>query len=182
MTVTNNDASSCSPASFNLAASVLSGWSAAFANPSHTLNPGASASTTVTLTSGSLSPAGAYTVTLSASNSAIPGYSASTAVTYEVALNVAVSTNNASYALGSTVTITTMVTSGSSPVSGAGVTFTITKPNGSPVTGTATTGANGAASYVYKLRRNSPTGTWRAAGTASTSAASGSGAAVFSVQ
>src|SRR5207302_1575825 len=69
LTVTNNDASSCSPASFNLAASVPSGWSAAFANPSLTLNPGASASTTVTLTSGSLSPAGAYTVTLSASNS-----------------------------------------------------------------------------------------------------------------
>jgi Gametolysin peptidase M11/NPCBM-associated, NEW3 domain of alpha-galactosidase len=182
LTVTNNDASNCSGSTFNLAASAPNGWSATFATPSLTLNPGASASTTVTLTPGSSVPAGTYTISLSATNGSIPGYSAVASVSYDVALNVTVSTDSASYIPGSAVTITTTVTSGGSPASGAGVTFTITKPNGSPVTGSTTTGANGAASYVYKLKRSSPTGTWHVSATADANAGSGSGAAVFSVQ
>jgi len=181
LTVTDNDDSSCSAASFNLTASVPSGWSAAFDSSSLTLSPGASASTTVTLTSSS-APAGTYTATFNASNVAIPAYSASATVTYGVALNVVVSTDKPNYAAGSSVTVTTVVQSGGSPLSGATVNLTITKPNGTRATTTMTTGASGAASYVYKLKRNGPTGTWQVNDSVSKSGASGSGSAVFSVQ
>jgi Gametolysin peptidase M11/NPCBM-associated, NEW3 domain of alpha-galactosidase len=183
LTVTNNDDPNCSAASFNLAASVPSGWSAAFGSSSLTLSPGASGSTTTTLSSGSSPTAGTYMATFTASNAANPGYSASATVTFAAGLNVTVATDKGSYSPGSTVTITAIVASGGSPVSGAAVTFTLMRPNGSQVTGTGTTSSNGTASYVYKLKRSqNMTGTWRVIGMASASGASGSGATVFSVQ
>ena len=41
---------------------------------------------------------------------------------------------------------------GSAPASGASITFTVTKPNGSIVRGTATADASGAATYGLRLR------------------------------
>jgi hypothetical protein len=179
LTVTNNDASGCSAVTFNLAATVPSGWNATFGSSSLTLNPGASASTTVALTSSSAA-AGTYTATFTASDGG--AYSASAKVTYGVDLNVVVSTDKPNYAAGSNVTVTTVVKVGGSPVSGATVNLTITKTNGTRLTATMTTGANGVASYVLKLKRSGSTGTWQVSASVSKNGASGSGSAVFSVQ
>ena len=120
--------------------------------------------------------------TFTASNGATPTYSASATVTYGVALNVVVSTDKPNYSGGSSVTVTTVVTSGGSSLSGATVNLAITKPNGTRSTATMTTGASGAASYVFKLKRSGTSGTWQVSASVSKSGASGSGSAVFSVQ
>ena len=81
VTVTNRDSSECASGSFNLSASVPSGWSASFNQSSLTLAPGASASATLTVTSPGSAVDGIYNVGVTASNGS---YSASGTATYVV--------------------------------------------------------------------------------------------------
>jgi M6 family metalloprotease-like protein len=99
------------------------------------------------------------------------------AVSVQFTAAVTVATNQASYSPGQTVSITATVSSGGSPVANAGVSFTITKANGAVVTGTATTGNNGAAVYKLKLMKNDPAGTYQVGVVATINATSGSAAA-----
>ncbi len=87
-----------------------------------------------------------------------------------------------------TVSITATVTTAASvPVSGATVTFTMTKPGKKPTTTkvTATTNSVGVATWSYKIGKRDATGTYRITSTAtygSNSASSGSLTASFVVQ
>lgn len=81
-------------------------------------------------------------------------------VTVQYGAAVAVATSQQSYSPGQTVSAMATATSGGSPVAKASVSFTITKANGAVVTGTATTGSNGVATYNLKLKRNDPAGTY----------------------
>lgn len=150
VTVTNKDNTGCSRSSFNLQAGVPSGWISTFVNPVLTLDPGASASTMLTVTSPASASDGFYTFPVAATNSADASYTALTSATVVIAavLNVAVSTNQASYARNQSVTVTAQVYGNGTPVPNAAVTFTFTKANGSVVTGSATTDASGAARYT----------------------------------
>ena len=56
------------------------------------------------------------------------------------------------FALGATVPIAATVTSGTSPAVGATVTFRLVRPNGSALTRTLTTGANGQAVWNYRTQ------------------------------
>jgi hypothetical protein len=183
VTVTNDDGSSCSASSFNLQASVPSGWSANFASPTLTASPGTSASTTLTVTSPTSASSGSYNVgvTVTSSSSA---YSGSASTTYAVAtsLAVAVSTNRPSYNRKQSVTMTGVVSANGSPVQGASVSFTMTKSNGATVTQSATTGSNGSSSVRFQLKKPDPVGTYQGRGAASVNGVSGSAATSFTVQ
>jgi M6 family metalloprotease-like protein len=73
VTVLNNDTGGCTARTFNLTATVPSGWSYVFATPALTLNPGQSAQTTLTVTVPGAQPAGTYPVSARATNGSNTG-------------------------------------------------------------------------------------------------------------
>ncbi len=68
VTVTNNDSSACSPASFNLLSTVPDGWQSSFSPTSVTLSPGQSTTSTWTVRSKSDSPDNIYNINATAQN------------------------------------------------------------------------------------------------------------------
>lgn len=184
VSVTNNDNAGCAASIFSLQATAPAGWTVAFSASTLSLSPGASASTTLTITSPTSATDGFYTIGVMATNSGTQTYTASTSVTYVIvsSLSVAVSTDKPGYSRNQTVSITALVTANGTPVSGASVTFTITKPTGARVTGTATTGANGSAVYTYRISRKDPVGTYQISANANLNGITGSGSRSFTVQ
>ena len=89
----------------------------------------------------------------------VTGTEAAVTVRFEAALTV--STDKPTYNRNQTVAIKAMVSSGGWPVANASVTITVTKSNGAVVTGTATTGNNGAAVYKLRLKRQDPIGVYQ---------------------
>ncbi len=182
VTVKDNDSSNCGSATFNLTYAIPSGWTGSYSQPSLTLSPGGSGSSTLSVTSPSNAADGTYTIKAIATNAANSSYSgsASTNETIYTPLNVAVSvsTGSSSYKVGQTVTVNTKVTSNGNPVSGASVAVVLTKSNGNLVNQSATTGTNGVATTTYRLKKNDPKGSWKAQGTADNTSANTS----FTVQ
>lgn len=80
--VTNQDSSSCSPATFGVNAAVPTGWSAS--NPQLTLAPGETGSSVVSITSSNSAVDDLYDIILTASNTENSSYSGSTTATYVV--------------------------------------------------------------------------------------------------
>src|SRR5574341_677594 len=183
---TTSSASQCPHASrFNLQATTPAGWAAAFAASTPSISPGAGASTTLQVTSPAATADGFYTIGVATANRANATCAASTSATYAIvsSLDVAVSTDQAIYVRNQTVTVTATVSSGGSPVSGASVTFTITKQSGATVTGSATSGTNGSAVYKYRLKTQDPVGTYQVTSDANlNNAIFGSGWKSFTVQ
>jgi hypothetical protein len=186
MTVTNKDNSGCTASSFNLGAAMPSGLTAAFGASSLSIAPGSSASTNLTVSSSSSLSSGTYGFTATGANSTTTAYSGSAlgsdTLVAPSSISVSVSTDKSSYSRNQSVTTTATVTSSGAPVSGAGVNFTITKTNGSLVSGSATTGSNGQATYKYRLKSRDPVGTYQGKGNASTGGVSASATTSFIVQ
>ena len=185
LTVTNNNTSNCTNNNFNLQSSVPSGWSATFSSSSLNISPGASATATLQVASPSSVPDGFYSVGVGANNSSNPNYAASQTLTCAIAsyLGVNVSTNQTSYTRGQTVVAGSVVTVNGSSVSGVNVTFTITKPGNTTVTGNAVTAADGSASFSYTInRKRDPLGTYTVNVNASFNGITGSGSSSFSVR
>jgi len=187
VTVNNNDSAACSGATFNLQATVPSGWAAVFASESLTLSPGSSASTALTITAPASAAAGSYNVGMSANNSAAVIYSGSASAVFSVApppasLTVTVSTDKSTYSPNQTVTTRGVVYAGGAPVTGANVSFTITKANNSQVVMTGTTGTDGSAIVKYRVNKKDPKGTYQDKASASMSGSSGSATTSFVVQ
>jgi hypothetical protein len=186
ITVTNHDNAGCGPSAFGLSASVPAGWTAAYAAPTLTIAPGAAGSTTLQVTSSPTAADGFYTIIARAANSGATQFSAAASVSQAIlsSLAVAVSTDKATYSRNQWVTVTATVSADGSPVANASLTFTITKANnGGVITGTATTGANGVATFAYRLKRKDPTGQYKAVGSATLSNTfTGQGSTTFMVQ
>jgi hypothetical protein len=184
VTVTNNDSSSCGPASFDLQASVPNGWTASFASPTLTVSAGASASTTLTVGSPVSAGNGSYNIGVTATNGGSSAYYGSTAGVYTVAssLAVSVSTDRQSYNRKQSVVMTASVSANGSPVQGAVVNLTMTKSNGALVTQSVTTGSNGSAVARFQLRKPDPPGNYQGRGTASAGNLSGTAITSFTVQ
>ncbi len=164
--VTNTNSAGCPASSVSLQATVPGGWTATFAPSTLTLGPGAGASTTFRVTSPASATNGAYQVGVTARAGTDQTSAGSASATYVIAssLNVSVATNELSKLdSGSkrTVSITAMVTLGGSPVTKAGVAFTITKPNGAVVTKSLTTKAGGSAVYKFAVRSKDPRGVYQ---------------------
>jgi Gametolysin peptidase M11 len=92
--------------------------------------------------------------------------------------NVTVSTDQTSYTRNQSVSIKATVRSGTEPVPGVVVNFTVRKSNGSLVNANATTASNGTAVYKLRLTRKDPAGLYQADATA----LSRSAATKFTVQ
>jgi hypothetical protein len=184
LSVTNNDNAGCATASFGLQAAVPAGWGGALGTSALTLAPGALGSTMFQVTSPVGTPDGFYAVGATATSSDDPSDAGAASGTYVVvaSLTVGASTSKASYTRNQPVTVTATVSGNGAPVSGASVIFTITKANGTKVTGSATTGASGAASWSYRLKKTDPAGAYEAGAGATLNGLSGSGATSFTVQ
>jgi alpha-galactosidase-like protein len=83
VSVTNND-SGCPASTFSHQVAVPSGWTATFAATTLNLAPGATASTTMQITSTTSAPGGVYTISPTTSNTAATSYSASAMAKYDV--------------------------------------------------------------------------------------------------
>jgi hypothetical protein len=187
VTVTNNDNAMCSVGTFNLQANVPGGWSAVFANPSLTISPGASASTTVSVTSTTAAPPGQYSIGVTAINGSATSYQGTASAIYTVAprptsLTVSVSTDRSSYTLSQTVAMRGLVLVGGAPVSGVNINFIVTKSNGSLVTMKGTTGLDGSTTVKYRFNKRDPKGTYQDQASSSVNGASGSATTSFVVQ
>lgn len=85
------------------------------------------------------------------------------AVNVQFSGGVTVATNQPSYSPGQIVSASATATYAGSPVANVSVNFTITKPNGAVVAGSATTKTNGTAVYSMRLRNSDPVGTYTVA-------------------
>ena len=189
ITVTDNDSSSCAPATFNLSDVLPSGsWSGQWNTAVLPLSPGKSGSVTLTVASPAGTADGYYTLAIFASDASANTYAASSSATYLVsapaAQVVSVATNQTSYLPGQTVSITVTMADGTVPEAGTNVAVTVTTPGGKGTTLNGTTGSNGVALINYKLSRRAATGTYQVqAGTSVLRTASVAGASTsFSVQ
>ena len=170
VTVADNDTSSCAPSTFNLGGSVPSGWAGIWNATGLSLSPGKSGSATLTVTSPTGTGDGSYNVGVTAVN-ASGSYSGSASATYVInsaPLTINLTTSQSTYMPGQTVGIAVTMLYGTVPDAGAGVSVTVTAPNGKTTTLNSTTGSNGVASLGYKLGRNAPAGTYQARYGAST--------------
>src|SRR5262249_54180780 len=163
VTVTNNDSSSCAPATFNLGSTVPSGWAVNWNAAGLSLSPGKSGSATLTVTSPTGTADGSYSISATAINSTAGSYNGSASAGYLIntaPLTTSVTTNQAAYLPGQTVSISVSLLHGTTPDPGASVSATVTNPNGKITTLSGITGANGVASINYKLSRRALTGTY----------------------
>jgi NPCBM-associated, NEW3 domain of alpha-galactosidase len=187
VSVTNNDSPSCAVATLSLQSTVptgSTGWTATFTTPTLTLSPGASASTTLQVSSPATAVGGFYTIGVTATNSANPAYTASTSATVVLVTGLSVTVTAAPNpaSRGQAVTSTAAVSANGAPVANASVTFTITKANGTVVKQTATTDAAGKATSKLQLKRNDPVGTYQDRADATLNGIVGSATTSFTVQ
>jgi M6 family metalloprotease-like protein len=159
--VKNNDGAGCPASTINLASAQPSGWATSFSAASVTLSPGQSASIALGKSAPSGTPAGTYAVDLTASTGAATGSATANAtVVTPPSLVATLSVSGTIFSRPGTVPIVSAVANGGVPVSGASVTFTITAPNGSTSSQSATTGSTGIATWNYKLGQRSQAGTY----------------------
>ena len=83
VSVTNIDSQACPPSSFSLQAAVPTGWTKSLSAPTVTLSPGATATTTLLVTSPTVSP-GSYPIVGTATNTMASTLSGSDSVIYSV--------------------------------------------------------------------------------------------------
>ena len=140
VTVTNTDSSGCSTSSFTLQASAPAGWLAGFGSSSVTLNPGASGSTSFTVTAPATAADGFYTIGVNATNSANTSFVGSASVTESLVTSPCVSANPI-VALSPSATQFVQ--------SGATVTYTVTVTN---------TDSSGCSTSSFTLQASAPAG------------------------
>jgi uncharacterized membrane protein len=80
--VLNNDNAGCTSSTFNLGASVPSGWNTGYSTPTLTLSPGGSGSSTLQVISPNSAATGIYSVAASGTNSSATNFSGSASATY----------------------------------------------------------------------------------------------------
>jgi hypothetical protein len=184
LTLGNNDGAGCQPASFNWQSAIPAGWTATSIS-STVIGPGSTASTTVQITAPAGSADGFYKINVNASNMSNPAYSASAVSTYSVvsALSVASTPTQATYTRTQTATVNATVKAAGTLLSGAIVTFTMTKANGTTVSSTVTTGTNGVAVFKYAFnKKKDPAGTYQVRAAAGMNGVSGSSTVSFVVK
>jgi uncharacterized membrane protein len=184
VSLTNNDSGGCAASSFNVLSTVPTGWMGLLDNSIATLNPGATATTILRVTSPSSAVNGYYNISVNASNSSGSTFASSSSVVCAImsGLNVTVVNDQTSYTKTQTAVITANVSTGGTPVSGASVAFTITKPNGTTAKGTATTDIGGRAEFKYRFKQKDSAGTYQVAAGANLNGVLGSGVTSFTLR
>ncbi|MCI0585686.1 MAG: NEW3 domain-containing protein [Planctomycetes bacterium] len=162
VTVTNGDSGGCPAKSFALSCVPPSGWAYAFGSPSLAIAPGASASTSLTLTIPAGQAPAVYPLSVSATDGILSGSASANATVLPppAALSIALAIPSSIYSKGSTVSMAATVTQGGNKVAGANVVFTLTKSSGATVVQSKTTSNKGIASRTYRIKSNDPSGTY----------------------
>jgi hypothetical protein len=83
-TVLNNDSDACADVTFELTDQIPTGWTAVYTNSTIPLAPGASASTSLTVTSSTGAADDVYDIVVTAIHETDPGHASSATVTYTV--------------------------------------------------------------------------------------------------
>jgi len=183
VSVRNNDTLGCSPRDFTLTYTTPS-WPSTFALGVMTIAPGATATTSMTKTVAAGTSPGTYGVDATAGNAGNSGTGLAN-VTVQPPLpplTASLSVPKTAYPTNSNVPITATVLQGSSPASGASVTFTLTRPDGT-TTKTQTTGSNGQTTWSYKINPKAAKGTYKVTAQTTYGSQSASAAAItFTVQ
>src|SRR5262249_26288321 len=144
--------SGCAAATFSLQPSLPQGWTTNLLGSSVSLAAGSSTTISLQVTSAASASSGADGLPVRASHSDKAKLFASASTTYTVAssapggrsVNLSLARPPATvYRLKKTVPLSARVTSSGQPLSGAPVSFTITKPDGSIVTASYQTKKNG---------------------------------------
>ncbi len=164
LSIINLDSSGCAPGTFTLAASQPAGWMASLSSSSLTLSPGQTGSVTMTDVVPASAGPGTYPVGASAANNGLvgSGTASCTVLAPPGTLTDILTVSGSSFKLRKAVSMTATVMNGGLPASGAGVTFTIIKADGSTATGQATTDSSGSASWSYRLVSKDPIGSYSA--------------------
>jgi M6 family metalloprotease-like protein len=174
ISVTDNDSSSCGASTFNLQPSIVYGWTDTLSASQLTLSPGSSSSAMLSVTSAANSNDGTDTIGVTATNTADFVYAGAASATFSLgvappppppppsgpSLAVSLSVSGTSFTPPTTVPISATVMNNGEAASGASVTFTLTAPNNSATTQTATTGSNGVAPWNYRLGSKSAAGVY----------------------
>ena len=105
VTVVNNDSAACVSSAFDLGAALPTGWNASFTQSALTINPGTSASTTLSVVSPLAAADGFYTIDVNASNRNDGAYAVTGSVTYVVSAPVEPPANNPPVAVNDSVTL-----------------------------------------------------------------------------
>jgi len=181
VSLSNNDSSGCSPRTFDLNSTIPSSWPTSFSQTVLTVSASSSASATMRKSVPASTTPATYAVNSSAQSSTNTGTAnANVTVMPPVQpLTVTLTLPKTSYSSNSQVAITATVLQGSVPVSGASVTFTLTRPDGTS-TRAASTGSNGQAIWYFKVK---PRGTYQVTAQAASGSQTASAAAKsFTVQ
>jgi hypothetical protein len=184
VSVKNNDSAGCALQNFTLTSAIPSGWLGSYASPSLSIAPGGDASTSFSVTSPVGAAEGNYTVISAAGTGGKSEYAGSATATYGIAsaFSVTVSSGSKIYSRTQKATATAYVRANGLALSGAIVTFTMTKPDGSIVTQNTTTGSNGNAVFTYALnKRKDPVGTYQVKAVSSSNGLTGQATTSFSV-
>lgn len=165
--VSNNDTSHCPTATLNLQASLPSSeWNGAFGSPTLTLAPGASSTTTFTVTSPPSATNGTYPIGVSAVGGGGTTGNASANYVVETSNNLIIATNRTSYKPKDWVTVSVSANFASSSAARIKVDITVQKPNRqqlkkvlylSPKNNTM----QGSNTYKFQLRAQDPSGVYQ---------------------
>ena len=184
VTVADNDGAGCGESSFYLQSNVPAGWTASYSDPKLNITPGGTATTDLYVTSPAGTLDGTYNVGAAAVNASDPAYTGASSTTYSIVSELAVTATSGAikYTRTQKATVTAVVRAGGSTMAGVSVVFTMTKPNGSVVTQTNTTGTNGTAVFIYSFdRRRDPLGTYQVQAVSNVNGLKGQGTASFVV-
>ena len=169
-----------------LSASTLpSGWTAAFGSQSVSVAPGNTVSTAATITPSPSTPAGLYSLTMSArDNSTAQTASVSGAAWVAQALDVASGATSKVSPKETTIAVATAVRiAQSTAVAGASVTVKLRNPIGSTTTLVGTTDSAGNVTVTFKLnKRKDPKGTYTVTVTADKAGIPGTASTGLNVQ
>jgi hypothetical protein len=184
VSMTSNDSASCTPAVFNLAAAVPSGWVASLASTLvGPVAPGATATSSLSL-GVAAGASGTSSFSINAAENGAAAGTASGGLVVAPSLALAVATDRATYKSNGTITVTAGVSAGSLAATGATVTFSMTSDS-SPSTVislSAIAGANGIATAKYRVKSRDPKGMYQVHAVATKDNVIGSGNSSFSVQ
>jgi hypothetical protein len=184
VSITNNDSAGCTATNYALSSTQPSGWPSSFSAGALLVAPAATGSVTWTLTVPAGTAPATYATSISGTGGAVPG-SANfncTVLAAPLPLTVSVTPGSGTYSAKTTPSFTAKVLNGSTPQSGATVRFTVTAPNGSVDTGSATTNSTGQASWSFKLNPKDPKGVYNVTAAGTYGVQTGTGATQFTVQ
>lgn len=184
----NRDSAACSATTFSLARSLPAGWTGTLAATSLSLSPGATGTTTLSVTSPNGATAGSYAVAAGAGSANGSAHTVNAVSSYTVtapaaSLSESVGTDKTSYARGETVAMSALLRNNGTPLAGASVKFTITTPGGGSAVVSATTGGDGYARASYRTgKTKGALGSYSLRADATSGAAMASSSTSFSVR